>query len=91
MIEACTTKVRKTPRLTQNLGQLQPFIAVYTPTGMRGPPCIFRASLTPFSLQHGEATWTPVVLSGGLIYNGGSISALIAAVWIRRGRRGHSH
>jgi hypothetical protein len=41
----------KDTKLAQNLGQLQPFTAVFVvfPTGMHGPTCVFWANLTPFS------------------------------------------
>ena len=35
----------KDPKLAQNLGQLQPFTAVNTPTRNRGPACIFWADI----------------------------------------------
>jgi eukaryotic translation initiation factor 2C len=45
-------QVRKTPSWPRSLGQLQPFLAVY-PQECAGQLacCIFRANLTPFSLQ----------------------------------------
>jgi hypothetical protein len=48
-------KVRKlAQKLAQKLGQLQPFIAVFS-TGMHGPTRIVWANLTPFSLKRHAA------------------------------------
>ena len=70
-----TTQVRKTPKLAQRLGQLQPFTAVF-PQECMGQLAIFQANLTPFSLAERRGVALHLPADGALRPAGGRLALL---------------